>query len=195
MATRLPLPIPPNLSDLPDLSEKRIDGEKVFSGYIINVERDKVRLPNGNESEREVVRHPGAAAIVPMLDEQTILLEWQYRYPLGRHIWEIPAGKIDAGENALTAAKRELLEETGYCANTWTPLAKVASAVGFCDEVLSVFIARELRYEGHRGEADEFVHVVKTPLTQALQMLANGDITDAKTIISLLWMERLAARG
>ena len=175
---------------LPDFTERRLRGETVFSGHIVRVECDVVCLPNGNEANRDVVRHPGAAAIAPMLDDRTILLEWQYRHPMGRHMWEIPAGKIDAGENALAAAKRELLEETGYRAADWTPMLTMASAIGFCDEELSIFVARGLQYEGHPGEADEFLHIEKTPLPQALKMLDDGVISDAKTIIALLWLSR-----
>ncbi|MBE8157880.1 MAG: NUDIX hydrolase [Betaproteobacteria bacterium] len=169
----------------PDFSERRISGETVFSGNIISVYADKVSLPDGGESSRETVRHPGAAVIVPLLDDKTVLLEWQFRYPLGKHIWELPAGKLDAGESPRAAAERELLEETGYRANLWEHLLTVETSPGFCDERAHIYLARGLEYEGHPGEADEFVAVEETPLKRAAEMIQTGEITDATTIIGL----------
>lgn len=173
---------------LPDFSEQRLSGDVVHRGDIITVERDRVRLPNGHDATRDVVRHPGAAAIIPLLNKDTVLLEWQYRHPLRRHLWEIPAGKIDAGEDPLATAKRELLEETGYRGDNWAFVLTMASAVGFCDEQLHIFLATDLHHEGGADIADEFLHLQPTPVQQARRMIASGDITDAKTIIALLWL-------
>ncbi len=174
----------------PDFRERRISGKTAFRGRIIEVQTDEVLLPDGKTASREVARHPGAAVIVPLLDSQTVLLAWQYRYPLGRHLLEFPAGKLDAGELPQNAAVRELLEETGYRARKWSHILTTETSPGFCDEAAFLYLAQELEYEGHPGEADEFVATEKTPLSRALQMLADGEITDAKTIIGLLWLQQ-----
>ena len=178
------------MTHLPDFSERRIGGDTVFIGQILRVEKDCVRLPDGGEASREVVRHPGAAVILPLVDDHTVLLEWQYRYALGRHIWEIPAGKLDGGESPRAAAERELLEETGYRARRWDAMLKINTSPGFCDEWAHLFLARDLYYEGHPGEVDEFVTVAHTPIAQAMQMIADGKINDAKTIMALFWWEQ-----
>ncbi len=155
--------------------------------------KDKVSLPNGGESSREVVRHPGAAVIAPVLEDGAVLLEWQFRYPLGRHILEFPAGKLESGEDPQTAAARELLEETGYRARYWRRMLTAETSPGFCDERAHIFLARGLEYEGHPGEADEFVSVEITPFERALSMVQNGEITDAKTVAALLWLKVFGA--
>lgn len=173
----------------PDFSESRLSGNQVFAGKVINVYLDEVRLPNGNQATREVARHPGAAVIVPLLDKETVLLEWQFRYPLAQHILEFPAGKLDPGEDARTAAERELLEETGYRAGSWQHLLTTETSPGFCDERAAIFLAQQLQYEeGHTGEADEFVATEAIPIKRALSMIQNGEITDSKTVIGLLWL-------
>ena len=186
----------PPFEDAPaDFSEYRQSGDTIFSGKVISVQKDTVRLPDGGTATREVVRHPGAVVIVPFVDEQTVLLEWQYRYPLGRHLWEVPAGKLEAGEDRLESAKRELVEETGYQAGEWREILSFISAAGFCDEELSLFFARNLSYVGHKRDEGEFLHVEATSLEKAWEMLAKGDITDAKTIIALLWIKQFGYSG
>lgn len=172
--------------ELPDFAERKIRGDTVFAGAMLTVQKDEVRLPNGGSAFREVVRHPGAVIIAPMIDDDTVLLEWQYRYAIGRHLWELPAGKLDPGEQPLTAAKRELLEETGYVAGRWRFAADVDVCVGYGDERARLFVAADLTYRGHPGEPDEFLHIVKMPLAKAAAMMKSGVITDAKTIIGLL---------
>ncbi|MGI9338210.1 MAG: NUDIX domain-containing protein [Gammaproteobacteria bacterium] len=171
---------------LPDYAECKVGGGVVFAGDMLTVQKDQVRLPNGALAWREVVRHPGAVIIAPMTDDNTILLEWQYRYATGRHLWELPAGKLDDGEAPLTAARRELLEETGYVARRWDFAADLDVCVGYSDERARLFIARDLTYRGHAGEPDEFLHIVKIPLERAAKMMTSGAITDAKTIIGLM---------
>ena len=183
-------PDPSDIKARPDFTEKRLDSKKLYAGQIINVSIDRVLLPNGKETVREVARHSGVAAIVPLLDDNTLLLEWQYRYPLGRHILEIPAGKLDGDESSRDAAERELLEETGYRAGKWTEMLTMSTTPGFCDEEAVLYLAEDLHYEGHAGEDDEFVSVEITPIETALTWLNEGKITDAKTIIALLWLER-----
>lgn len=173
-----------------DLSEIKISGKTHFVGDILQVEKDVVRLPDGGQSMREWVRHPGAAVILPLLDETTVLLEWQFRYPMGRHFWEIPAGKVDAGEKPAATAKRELLEETGYEAVLWEHIMSIDVAIGYSDERAELFLARRLQYKGHPGEADEFVEVFPTPFEKAFAMLDEGEITDAKTVIGLMWLRQ-----
>ena len=172
----------------PDFSEHKIDGEEIFRGKVFSAHMDRVRLPNGDESTREVIRHPGAAVILPLLDEETVLLEWQFRYPLGRHILELPAGKLEPGEDPRAAAERELLEETGYRAAEWSRLVSAETSPGFCDERAQIYVARQLHYEGHSGEADEFVAAEAVAIKDALTMIKTGEITDAKTILPLLWL-------
>lgn len=170
----------------PDFSERRISGKTVFTGNIISVCLDKVLLPNGGAAQRETARHPGAAVIVPLPDEKTVLLEWQFRYPLGKHLWELPAGKIDAGETPRAAAERELLEETGYRAREWTHLLSAETSPGFCDERAHIYLARGLEYEGRpESEPDEFVAAEPFSFARAAEMIQTGEITDAKTIIGL----------
>ena len=172
----------------PDFSERRVSGKTAFRGRVIQVQVDEVALPDGGAASREVARHPGAAVVVPLLDAETTLLAWQYRYPLGRHLLEFPAGKLNAGEDPQRAAEREFLEETGYKARRWSHILTAETSPGFCDERAFMYLARELEYEGHPGEDGEFVATEKTPLARAMKMLADGEITDAKTIIGLLWL-------
>ncbi len=173
----------------PDFSERRVSGETVFCGRIVRVDSDEVVLPDGGTATREAVRHPGAAVIVPLADSETVVLAWQYRYPLGRHLLEFPAGKLNSGEDPRRAAARELLEETGYRARRWSHILTAETSPGFCDERAFIYLARDLEYEGHPGEEGEFVAAEKTPISRAMQMLSDGEITDAKTIIGLLWLQ------
>ena len=182
------------MNQLPDFTEEKTSSRVVYDGAIIRVEKDSVRLPDGNSAKREIVRHPGAAVIAPMPDDKTVLLERQFRYALGRHTWEFPAGKLEKDEPSLEAAKRELLEETGYKAAKWERMISVYSAVGFCDERLDIFLARELSYVGHVGEPDEFIYVQPTSIADALQMIDDGEIDEAKTIIGLWWLRCRLAR-
>lgn len=171
----------------PDFTERRIGREEVFNGGIIRVSVDEVSLPDGSRAKREVARHPGAAVILPLTDDEQVVLAWQFRYPLGRHLLELPAGKLEKGEEPRLTAERELLEETGYRAREWTTLFTMETSPGFCDERAFVYAARGLVYEGHPGEEGEFVSVESMPLSRALEMIQEGDITDAKTIAGLLY--------
>lgn len=166
----------------------------MFAGEVVTVQKDVVRLPDGGTATREVVRHPGAVAVLPLLSADVALLEWQYRYAPGRHFWEFPAGKLEAGEDPLAAAKRELLEETGYAAGRWEFAADVDVCVGYGDERMRMFLAQDLEYRGHPGEDDEFVRTVAVPLERAAGMMRDGEITDAKTLIGVMWL-LLRGRG
>jgi ADP-ribose pyrophosphatase len=158
------------------------------------VHRDRVRLPDGAEAPREYIRHPGAVAIVPLFEDGSLLLERQYRYPHRREFIEIPAGKVEPGEPHLATAKRELLEETGYTAEEWTRLSVVHTAIAYTDEAIELFLARNLRHEGARLDHGEFLETFIVPFEEALRMIRDGRITDAKTVTALLWVEKWVQR-
>jgi ADP-ribose pyrophosphatase len=170
-----------------DLAETLLAGEEVFSGRLLKVYRDRVRLPDGSESVREYIRHPGAVAIVALLDDGRVVLERQYRYPLGRDFIEIPAGKLEPGEDHLATARRELLEETGYVAAEWRRLGLIHNAIGYSDEGIEIWLARGLERREQKLEPGEFLEVFSLPLAEAREMIRDGRITDVKTIAGLLW--------
>lgn len=172
-----------------DLTEKRIAGERVFDGKLLKVHRDRVRLPDGGEGVREYIRHPGACAIVPLFDDGRVLLERQFRYPHGREFIEIPAGKLEPGEPPLETAKRELLEETGYVAGEWTRLGVIHPGIAYTDEAINLFLARKLLKKKRDLDQGEFLELVILPLTEAIAMIRDGRITDAKTVAALLLLE------
>ncbi|HET9735923.1 MAG TPA: NUDIX hydrolase [Burkholderiales bacterium] len=171
-----------------DLSETFLAGEEVFSGRLLKVHRDRVRLPDGSETMREYIRHPGAVAIVALFEDGRVLLERQYRYPHRRDFIEIPAGKLDHGESHLDTAKRELREETGYVAADWRRLGIIHNAIGYSDEGIELWLARGLEQRGQKLEAGEFLEVFTLPLAEARDMIRDGRITDVKTIAGLLWV-------
>ena len=169
------------------IMEQNVSSERVFDGIILNVDHLTNRLPNGKLAKREVIRHIGAAAVLPVDAEQNVYLVRQFRSPVDRVLLEIPAGKLDyKGEDRLEAAKRELREETGYTAETWTHLNDLLSTVGFCDECISIFMAQGLTEGNCDPDEDEFVNVVKMPLSEAVDMVMNNEISDAKTICALM---------
>jgi ADP-ribose pyrophosphatase len=176
-----------------DLTEHFVSGEEVFPGGFFRVQRDRVRLPDGSETVREYVRHPGAVAMVALFDDGRVLLERQYRYPLRREFIEIPAGKLEPGEPHEETAKRELLEETGYVAAEWRRLGVIHNAIGYSDESIELWLARGLEKRAQSLDAGEFLEVLEVPLADALAMTADGRITDAKTLIGLLWAQKLRA--
>ena len=128
-----------------DLIETYLDGETVYRGSFFNVEKDRVCLPNGAIATREYIRHPGAVVILPLFDDGTVLLERQFRFPVNRIFLEFPAGKIDKGEDTLDSAKRELKEETGYSASNWQYVTTIHNAIGYSDEQLIVYLAKDLQ--------------------------------------------------
>jgi ADP-ribose pyrophosphatase len=171
-----------------DLTEHFVAGEEVYAGKLLRVHRDRVRLPDGKETLREYIRHPGAVAIVALFDDGRVLLERQFRYALRREFIEIPAGKLDAGEAHLETAKRELLEETGYVAAEWRRLGLVHNAIGYSDEGIELWLARGLERREQQLEPGEFLEVLALPLAEALAMVRDGRITDVKTVAGLLWL-------
>lgn len=173
-----------------DLTEIGLTSETVFHGRLLHVQRDNARLPSGHESTREFIIHPGATAIVPILDNGNLLLERQFRYPLKRVFIELPAGKIDAGESPLVTGQRELLEETGYSAREWIYLACQHPCIGYSNEIIHIYLARGLSLGEHHHDEDEALQLFEASLADCLAMVQRGDITDAKTIIALMWTEK-----
>jgi ADP-ribose pyrophosphatase len=172
---------------LSKLAEQRVSGEEVYRGDFIRLYRDVVRLPDGTQSKREYIRHPGAVAIVAIDAQGHVILERQHRYPLGREFVEIPAGKIEAGEEHLATAKRELLEETGHIAGHWTHLGLIHNAIGYSDEGIELWLATGLEKRQASLDAGEFLEVFSLPFAEALAMAADGRISDVKSIIGLFW--------
>ena len=174
-----------------DLTEHFISGERVFDGGLLKVHRDLVRLPDGSQGAREYIRHPGAVAIVPLFDDGRVLLERQFRYPHRREFIEVPAGKLEPGEPHLDTAQRELLEETGYTAAEWTRLGVIHTAIAYTDEAIELFLARKLRQQSAaKLDPGEFVEHFIVGFQEAIQMIRDGRITDAKTVAGLLWVEK-----
>lgn len=173
-----------------DLTEECVSSETIASGGMLTVKRDQVRLPNGHVGQREYVIHPGAVVVVPMLANGQLLLEKQFRYPLGSVFIELPAGKIDAGEDTLTTGQRELLEETGYRASHWVKLGVVHPCIGYSNEVIHVYLAHGLHAGAHQPDEDESLEIFEQGFTQTLDQIQSGEITDAKTIAALFLAER-----
>ena len=174
------------------LREIRTGSEEIFNGVILHVQRDTVRLPNGNETVREVIRHIGAVCVIPVLDNGDVVMERQYRYPLDRVILEIPAGKLDAAnENRLSAIQRELREETGYTADEWTEIGDFHPAPAYSDEFIIMYMARKLRKGDRQLDEDEFLDVYTVPLKDLVEDVMAGRISDAKTQVCILKAARI----
>jgi len=174
-----------------DFSEQRVASKTVFKGKLLHVVSDTVRLPNGRESTREYIRHPGASMIIAMADEHTIVLERQYRYPLDRHFIELPAGKIDPGEDPKDTAKRELREECGYEARDWRHLTTLHPCIAYANERIELYLARDLVSVDRQLDDGEFLEVLHVPVTEALAWVRDGRITEAKAVTGLLWAEKI----
>jgi ADP-ribose pyrophosphatase len=173
------------------LAETRLHTREAYEGGLLRVHRDIVRCPDGHVTYREFVRHPGAVAIIPMPDDDHVILERQYRYPLGRTFIEFPAGKLEPGEGLLECAQRELLEETGYRARDWTHLGGFHNAIGYSDERIDLFLARALELDTARRDPGEVLEVFTARWRELDEWVLDGRITDGKTIIGICWMQRL----
>ena len=178
-----------------DFTEHAVSSKTVYRGRLLHVLEDTVRLPDGRTTVREYIRHPGAVMMVPLLDDRTVILVRQFRYPVGRHLIEIPAGKMEPGEEPLDTARRELIEECGYEAKTWRHLTTIHPCIGYSDERIELFLARDLTHVGHALDDEEFLEVVPMPLDEALAWVKQGKITEIKAIIGLMWLERILNGG
>jgi ADP-ribose pyrophosphatase len=183
-----------NAGQEPDpLLEETIESRHTYSGIFLNLYEDQVRCPDGRVAAREYVRHPGAVVVIPVLPDGQLLFERQYRYPLRRAFIELPAGKIDPGEDILACARRELEEETGYLAEDWRYLGVMHPCIGYSDERIEIFLARELRHVGHNWDEGEYLEFLTMSLEDAGQAVLEGRITDSKTITALFWAEKVLA--
>ncbi|HRE17934.1 MAG TPA: NUDIX hydrolase [Rhodocyclaceae bacterium] len=179
-----------------NLVEKCLESQRVYSGGFLQVYRDRVRLPNGQESWREYIRHPGAVVVIAQLDSGKLLFERQFRYPLDRVFLELPAGKIDPGEDILATAQRELLEETGHVAGDWRHLGVMHPCIGYSDERIEIFLARDVRDTGQRQlDHNEFLTLAELSLAETGQAIRRGEISDAKTVTAIFWAEKVLNEG
>ena len=170
-----------------DLTETQISSESLYDGVVLHAFRDEVRLPDGSTGVREYLRHLGAACIVPVTEDGKVVVERQYRYAVGQALIEIPAGKLDyKGEDRLEAAKRELREETGYTADRWTDLGNYITAPAFSDESIGMYLAEGLHKGKQDLDEDEFLDVIEVPLSELVEAVMSGRITDAKTQTGIL---------
>jgi len=178
-----------------DFKEVTLASERVFDGKLLKVRVDRVRLPNGGEHVREYIEHPGAVMMIPVLDSGNLVFERQFRYPLRRVLLELPAGKIDAGEAIEQTAARELREETGYEAADWRYLGVIHPCIGYSDERIEIFLARQLRYVGAALDHGELIEVCELSLQEAIDGVRAGTITDGKTIAGIFWAEKAIKSG
>lgn len=170
---------------MPDLEEKTFSSEIKYTGCIINVRMDDVILSDGQEHFREVVEHPGGVVIIPITKDNKIILVKQWRHPIHEELIEFPAGKLARGEDPFLAAKRELLEETGFSAENWESLGFIYTAPGFCDEKLYLYKAYNLTFSETKPDYGEIIEPLTIDINQAWGMIKEGKITDAKTIVGL----------
>jgi ADP-ribose pyrophosphatase len=177
--------IPPGFTG--DFTETRLTSERVYDGGLLKVQRDEVRLPDGHLAWREYVEHPGAAMMLAFVDEETILLERQFRYPHGHHFVELPAGKLEPDEAPLSTAKRELIEECGYEGAEWWEIATLKPAIGYSDEVIILYGVRGLTHVGAQLDVGEHLETIPVRLDQALEWVRDGIITDTKSAFGLMW--------
>jgi len=173
------------------LTETPVDSEDILKGNFLHVRRDTVRLPDGTHAAREYVIHPGAVMIVAQLDDGRLVLERQYRYPMGSVMMEFPAGKLDAGEASLACAQRELLEETGYTARQWARAGVLHPVISYSTEFIDIWFARDLTPGTRQLDSGEFLEVFTATPAELLAWCGNGQVTDAKTLTGVLWLQNV----
>lgn len=169
-----------------ELQEKKISEKSIFNGKILNLRVDEVELPDGQIAQREVIEHNGGACVVAITEQNEILMVKQFRYAYGKVVTEIPAGKIEKGEDPMDCASRELVEETGYSAKSLKLLGEMYPSPGYCGEVVYIYEANDLSFGSQHLDDDEFLDVIKIPLEEAYQKVINGEFSDAKTVIGIL---------
>jgi ADP-ribose pyrophosphatase len=175
------------------LVEQFVSGQQVFKGRLLDVRRDTVALPQGGHATREYVVHPGAVVVVPLLDDGRLVMERQFRYPIGRVVLEFPAGKLDANEPPFDCAHRELTEETGYRAREWARAGIIHNAIAYSTEIIEVWFARGLTAGEARLEEGELIDTCIVTTAQLDAACGRGEVTDAKTLVALLWLQRWLA--
>ncbi len=168
------------------LFEKTLESKEIFNGQVIHVTLDTVELQNGKTAPREVVGHPGGVCVAALTDEDELLFVKQFRYPYKEVVLELPAGKLEKGQNPLENGKRELLEETGMVGREYISLGKLYPSPGYCGEIIHLYFCRVDRYEGQMLDDDEFLNVLRLPLNRAVEMVLNNEIPDAKTQTAVL---------
>ncbi|MBQ7907089.1 MAG: NUDIX hydrolase [Clostridia bacterium] len=174
-----------------ELFEKKLSSKQIFDGKIVKLFVDTVQLPNGNEATREIVRHPGAVCVVPVTDDGQVIMVRQFRYPFEQVLLEIPAGKLEPGEDPLEAVKRELEEESGAVAGKIQHIGELYTTVAIFDEKIQIYLTTDLTFKDSHPDEDEFVEVTKIPLDTLVTMIMNGEIKDAKTQIAILKADKI----
>lgn len=179
------------MDDDDPLTEHKLHSQELFKGHFLHAFRDTVRLPDGGEATREYVTHPGAVMMIPLLEDGRLVLERQFRYPMGRVMIEFPAGKLDGGEEPLACAKRELLEETGYSAREWARAGLLHPVVSYSTEFIEIWFARGLTLHQRSLDEGEFLEVITATPAELYEGCRDGRITDAKTLIAALWLQNV----
>ena len=177
-------------ADISHLRETTLDSEQVWKGRLLDVRRDRVSLPDGSTGHREYIVHPGAVMVVAMFDDGRLIVERQWRHPIGKALLEFPAGKLEAGEPVIACAVRELYEETGYRAAEWARAGITHNAIAYATEGIEIWFARGLEAGERKLDAGEFLDVLEASADELEAAARDGELTDAKTLIGLLWLRQ-----
>ncbi|PXX29484.1 MULTISPECIES: NUDIX domain-containing protein [Burkholderia] len=183
------------MAELPNhdaaLTETCLESEAIFDGSFLKLKRDTVRLPDGKKATREYVQHPGAVMVIPLFDDGRVLMESQYRYPIGKVMAEFPAGKLDPDEGALACAVRELREETGYTAREYVFLSRIHPIISYSTEFIDLYLARGLTAGERKLDEGEFLETFTATQADLQEWVRTGQITDVKTIIGTMWLDKV----